>query len=90
MKRGGDAKKVSIDDVEPSIDPPSVDVLALESVLESLEEKRPRLVRVAELYYFCGATYEQTAKTLEISEATLHRDLKMLKTLLARRLATDD
>ncbi len=87
QKRGGDAQRIPIDEVEPSTDAPSVDVLALESVLESLEEKRPRLVRVAELYYFCGATYEQTAKALDISEATLHRDLKMLKTLLARRLS---
>ncbi len=86
QKRGGDAHKVSIDDVDVVTDAPSVDVLALERVLESLEDKRPRLVRVAELYYFCGATYEETAAALDISQATLHRDLKMLKTLLARRL----
>lgn len=47
------------------------------------------MVRIAELYIFCGATYEQTATALDISEATMHRDLKMLKALLSQRLSVD-
>lgn len=87
QKRGGDAHKVSIDDVDVPTADASIDVLALESVLESLEERDPRKVRIAELYYYCGATYAETAAALDISEATLHRELRMLKALLARKLA---
>ena len=88
LKRGGDVHKVSLEDSEhPATDAPSIDVLALESVLESLEHKQPRKVRIAELYYFCGTTYKETAEALDISEATLHRELRMLRALLAKRLA---
>ena len=70
-------------------DTTSIDVLALEQVLEALEKRDPRKVRIAELYYFCGTTYAETAAALDISEATLHRELRMLKALLAKRLADD-
>lgn len=86
QKRGGGARHVDIDEAEVAGEAPSVDVLALEQVLERLEERDPRKVRIAELYYFCGATYAETAAALDISEATLHRELKMLKALLARQL----
>ncbi|MEM7612930.1 MAG: ECF-type sigma factor [Pseudomonadota bacterium] len=90
QKRGGGAAHESIDAIEVS-DPesgPSTDVLALESVLEQLEQRDPRKVKIAEIYYFCGATYAETAAALDISEATLHRELRMLKALLASQLAS--
>ncbi len=87
QKRGGDAMILPIDDVDVSTKPVSVDVLALESLLGSLEKTDPRKVQIAELHYFCGATYKETSEALGISEATLHRELKMLKALLASSLA---
>ena len=81
QKRGGGAAHEPIDSLQVS-DPeagPSTDVLALESVLQQLEKTDPRKVKIAEVYYFCGATYAETAAALEISEATLHRELRMLK-----------
>ena len=87
QKRGGGVDKVSIDDVQIAAREASIDILALEEVLADLEKKDPRKVRIAELYYFCGGTYAETATALDISEATVHRELRMLKALLARRLA---
>ncbi len=89
QKRGGGVKPVTIDESSVPGKETSIDVLALEQVLEALEKRDPRKVRIAELYYFCGATYAETAAALDISEATLHRELRMLKALLARRLADD-
>lgn len=89
QKRGGGAKVVTIDESSIPGEETSIDVLALEQVLEALEKRDPRKVRIAELYYFCGATYAETAAALDISEATLHRELRMLKALLARRLDND-
>ncbi len=90
QKRGGGIQNVSIDDVSIGTEDSSTDILALESVLADLEKKDPRKVRVAELYYFCGGTYAETAAALDISEATLHRELRMLRALLAQRLADED
>ncbi|MEL7449422.1 MAG: ECF-type sigma factor [Pseudomonadota bacterium] len=86
-KRGGEVNKVSLNDVQVGTRDPSVDVLALESVLEVLARTDPRKVRIAELYYFCGMTYDQTASALGISTSTLHRELAMLKALLLQKLS---
>ena len=88
QKRGGGVRHESIDDVNVAGESgrPSTDVLALEAVLGRLEKKDPRKVRIAEIYYFCGATYAETAAAMDISEATLHRELRLLKALLAREL----
>lgn len=88
QKRGGGVRHEVVDDIEVAgAGGPSTDVLALESVLERLEKKDPRKVRIAEIYYFCGATYAETAAAMNISEATLHRELRLLKALLAHELA---
>lgn len=89
QKRGGGVRHESIDDVEiaGTADRPSIDILALEAVLERLEEKDPRKVRIAEIYFFCGATYAETAAAMDISEATLHRELRFLKALFAQELS---
>ncbi|MEO0971576.1 MAG: ECF-type sigma factor [Pseudomonadota bacterium] len=86
-KRGGDAVRVDVDVDDVATPAPSVDVLALESVLQALEDRDPRKVRIAELHYFCGANYQETATCLEISEATVYRELQLLRALLARTLA---
>lgn len=89
QKRGRDVAFVSVDDVDVPGDEVSTDVLALESVLASLEKMDPRKVRVAELHYFCGTTYAETAELLSISEATVHRELRMLRALLSLKLKAD-
>ena len=90
QKRGGGARHVEVDEAAIAGEESSVDVLALEQVLQRLEQRDPRKVRIAELHYFCGATYAETAAALGISEATLHRELKMLKALLSRQLREAD
>ncbi|MEM9058502.1 MAG: ECF-type sigma factor [Pseudomonadota bacterium] len=86
LKRGGGKANASIDDVVIGVEAASVDVLALESVLKSLEKTDSRKVRIAELLYFCGATYKETGEALGISQTTLHREHTLLKALLARAL----
>ncbi|MEL7312747.1 MAG: ECF-type sigma factor [Pseudomonadota bacterium] len=89
QKRGGNIRHQSLEEMEIAgpFSEPSVDVLALESVLEKLAKKDPRKVQIAEIYFFCGATYAETAAAMAISEATLHRELRLLKALLARQLS---
>ncbi len=87
QKRGGNLVKEQLQDTDGAVYAPSVDVLALESVLKNLDERDSRKVRIAELHYFCGATYKETADILDISEATVRRELRMLKAVLAVELA---
>jgi RNA polymerase sigma factor (TIGR02999 family) len=89
QKRGSGVANLSIDDVDVSSTSASIDVLALEEVLQALEQTQPRLVRVAELIFFCGATAAEAATALDVSPSTLNRDLALLKALLAKALAEE-
>lgn len=86
QKRGGGVANVPIDDVPVAARSRSEDVIALDEVLASLEKTDPRKVRIAELVYFCGATHKEAAEALEISESTLLREMRMLKSLLSMQL----
>jgi RNA polymerase sigma factor (TIGR02999 family) len=62
------------------------DMLEINSALDRLAAVDGRKVRVLELISFAGATYEEAAQILEISEATLHRDLKFARAWLKNEL----
>ncbi len=89
QKRGGDVVKVSLEENDAATSGVSLDMLALEEVLTKLAEHSPRTVQIAELHYFCGMTHEETAEVLEISESTVVRELRMLKSVLASKLGDD-
>ncbi len=90
QKRGGDAIVVDLADVQVAAETKSDDILAIEEVLSSMEERSPQKVRLAELYYFCGATYAEAADALGISESTAERELRLIKAMLTRRLSLGD
>jgi len=49
-----------------------------------------RKVLVVELHYFGGLNYDETAEALEISAATVHRDLRLARAWLHRELSGAD
>ncbi|MDT8341053.1 MAG: ECF-type sigma factor [Longimicrobiales bacterium] len=87
-KRGGASDPVSIDTltVELADQRRDADVLALHEALERLEAQDERKARVIEAHIFGGLTYEETARALGISPATVDRDLRLAKAWLAREL----
>jgi RNA polymerase sigma-70 factor (ECF subfamily) len=87
QKRGGGAQHVDFDEAV-LVDPCSAPGLPdLDESLRRLEVHDPRKSKVVELLFFGGLTYEETAAALGISEATVHRELKMAKAWLYRDLA---
>ena len=86
-KRGGGATMVSLDDVSPAAQPPSVDVLALDQALEALSAIDARQGSVVELRYFAGLDIAETAEALELSSATVEREWALAKAWLYRRLS---
>ena len=61
--------------------------LDLDAALTRLLEIDASQGRIVELHYFAGLSYVEIAGELEISEATVHRHLRMAKAWLARELA---
>jgi RNA polymerase sigma factor (TIGR02999 family) len=62
------------------------DLLVIDAALEELGRLDPRKVRVLEMRLFAGLTIDETAEALELSAATVERDLKMARAWLAEAL----
>jgi RNA polymerase sigma factor (TIGR02999 family) len=87
-KRGGDAVRVPMDDVQLGTPSRGTDVLALDEALESLSRLDGRKARVIELRYFGGLSVEETAEVLGVSPETAKRDWKMAKAWLFGELTS--
>ncbi len=66
--------------------PAALDVLDLETALAELENLDERKARAVELSYFGGLTDEEVAEALDISTATVKRDLRTARAWLASAL----
>ena len=92
-KRGSGAERVNIDDVRIAVGSggddgsDDLEILALHEALEELETQDPRKAKVIELHIFAGFSYAETAAALQISEATVDRELRFARKWLARALS---
>ena len=64
----------------------SRDLVALDSALTELEKIDPRKCKAVELRYFGGLSMEEIAHTLEVSEITVRRDLRMAEAWLRQEM----
>ena len=87
LKRTGSVVRVPLHEEMAWIDASSEEILALDAALDQLEAIEERKVRVLELRFFLGCTNEETAQLLDVSRATIDRDLEFAKTWLYRRLS---
>jgi RNA polymerase sigma factor (TIGR02999 family) len=85
-KRGGEAVKLSLDDVINLSRERAVDLLALDDALDELTRVDERKGRVVELRYFGGFSVAETAQILEVSPETVMRDWKMAKAWLYQQI----
>ena len=92
QKRGGGAPVLALDTLEQvvALTAPPDEVLALDDALERLFALDERKGRIVELCYFGGLTYDEIADTLEISAATVHRDLRLARAWLYNELREDE
>jgi len=81
-KHGGGRKRVDLDDVEPAVEPPSEEMLALDDALTRLEEADPRQAKIVMLRYFAGLTNEEIAETLGVSSRTVEREWRFARAFL--------
>ena len=87
QKRGAGAEKLTLDEaVVVSPETPS-GILDLDEALSRLAVLDKRKAEVIELLFFGGLTYDEVAAALDISAATVHRELRMAKAWLHKELA---
>jgi RNA polymerase sigma factor (TIGR02999 family) len=85
-KRGGAARKLSLDEVMNLSQGRAADLVALDDALKALAEIDPRKSQVVELRFFGGLSVEETAEVLDVSPQTVLRDWKMAKAWLYQEM----
>jgi RNA polymerase sigma factor (TIGR02999 family) len=87
QKRGGGVAAITLDEaliVGPQI---SAGLLDLDEAMQRLAAQDQRKSEIIELLCFGGLTYDETAAALNMSPATVHRELKLAKAWLHRELS---
>lgn len=87
LKRGGDRRRLDVDDVDLPIDGPSDDVLDLDRALRKLEREDPDKARIVLLRHFAGLDRPETAAAMGLSLRTLDRQWEYVKAWLHRELS---
>ena len=90
QQRGGDLKRA---DIEPGellanmqTGATKPDLIALDSALEKLEVRDPRMAQVVTMRFFAGLDVEQTAAALDVSPRTVKREWAVARAWLFKEL----
>ena len=86
LKRGGQHRRITLDEAEIGVDDQPEALLQLNEALERLGEVEPRLVRVVECRFFGGLTEEEIAEARGVTVRTVQRDWVKARLLLRRAL----
>ena len=86
LKRGGGATHLALSQVDFAGDSGSLDLLALDSALQRLEELDPRCGSVLHLTCFAGLKRQQIAEVLNVSVQIVDRELRFAKSWLTSHL----
>jgi RNA polymerase sigma factor (TIGR02999 family) len=88
QKRGGDARRVTIDAAELPTPAQDDKVLALDEALAKLGQQDPTKAQLVKLRYFAGLTVRDAAAALGISTATADRYWTYTRAWLQREMST--
>ncbi len=73
-KRGGNAVQVTLDGLAENPGETWAEIVAVDRVLQQLEQISQRQARVVECLFFAGLSISDTSEALDISPATVKRD----------------
>jgi RNA polymerase sigma factor (TIGR02999 family) len=74
QKRGGGVADLPLEEGHIAVEPPVIDLLALDQALEQLRERSERQCQLVEYRFFGGLTYEEIAEVTGLSVITVKRD----------------
>ena len=86
-KRGGDRRKLALDDGNAPSASPDLEILALNEALAELATLDDRKSRVVELRFFGGLTHDEIAHVLGVSRTTVEGDWRTARAWIAKRMS---
>lgn len=72
LKRGGELRRVSLDQADASYTPNDDDILAIDEALTRLAAEDSQAARLIQLRYFAGLSLEEAAETVGIARSTAY------------------
>jgi len=90
LKRGGDRRRVDLQDVHMAFDMPPGELVALDEALTKLGLESPARAKLVKLRFFAGLTSDQAARAMGISKATADRHWSFARAWLFHELTKDD
>jgi RNA polymerase sigma factor (TIGR02999 family) len=86
-KRGGAARRVTLDEAAEVAGQPGADLVALDQALDDLARLDQRQSRVVEMRFFGGLKHEEIAEVLKVSVGTVRRDWSLARAWLHKELS---
>ncbi len=74
LKAGGGLKRVELSGVDPAMEGPKLDLLALDEALRKLAARNPRKAELVKLRFFAGLTNQQAAEIMGVTTSTADED----------------
>jgi RNA polymerase sigma factor (TIGR02999 family) len=87
LKAGGQRHRVDLSDVEPEIQGPQLDLIALDTALDELAARDARAAHLIKLRFFAGLTMPEAAEALGVSLATVENDWAYAKSWLRLQMS---
>lgn len=82
IKRGGDRRRVDLENLSVAVDAPGEDLLILDEALQKMEATYPWEHRIVMLRFFAGLTNEETAEAMSAPLRTIERDWRFARAWL--------
>ena len=89
-KRGGQLRKIYLDETRELAQERAPDLLALDDALKNLAVSHPRESEIVELKFFGGLNAKEIGEVLNVSTKTVLRDWQFAKAWLNRHLASEE
>ena len=89
-KHGGDWHRVDLADADLEINPPSIDIIAVDEALDKLARTDNAKAELIKLRYFAGLTADQAASCLGISRRVADRHWDYARAWLLREIRKGD
>ena len=89
QKHGGDRRRISLEELNLSVDDPSADLVELDQALAQLGREDAVKAELVKLRFFAGLTVDEAAKLLGISRVSAHRYWVYARAWLYEELGRD-
>lgn len=86
LKHGVNRQRVDLDDIDITVEGPSIDLIALDEALSKLAKEDPAAADLVKMRFFAGLTLDQVAAVMGISRRTADRNWAYAKAWLYQQI----